>query len=513
MLAPGAPDGSCRRSTRAAHGRSSQASATRTRTLDQQFDLVVIGSGPAGQRAAVAAAKLGQRVALVDNARDIGGVCLHTGTIPSKTLREAILYLSGYRQRSFYGRDYSLKEQLTFADLTYRVHAVVARELEVVRAQLKRNGVTLVFGQARFDGASSLVVDNGGGRSTPLTSRFVLIACGTRPARSDLIPFDGARVIDSDEILAMRELPREMIVVGGGVIGLEYASMFSALGVRVTIVDAREQLLDFVDRELVDMLVYIMRQQNAVFCLGDSLEQVTFDARGRVVARLASQRVVRGDVLLYSAGRTTNADRLNLGAAGLSTDSRGRIKVNEVFQTQVPHIYAAGDVIGFPALAATSAEQGRLSASHMFGARFAPVRGEHIPYGIYTIPEISMVGAAEHELVRRRLSYDCGLARFGELARAQMMGVEQGLLKVLFHQETGEILGVHAIGDSATELIHIGQAAMALGATIHYFRDAVFNYPTLAEAYKVAGLDGTNRLLASTTPAAVEPEVEPVQAL
>ena len=461
---------------------------------DHDFDLVVIGSGPAGQRGAVAAAKLGKRVAIVDQAEMVGGVCLHTGTIPSKTLREAILYLSGFRQRAFYGRDYSLKEQLTMADLTFRVQAVMAREQAVIRAQLKRNNVTLVSGRAAFAGPRCLEVTTHDGTTSRLRAAHVLVACGTRPARTSAIPFDGRRFIDSDQILDLEALPREMIVIGAGVIGLEYASMFSALGVRVTVVDAREQVLEFVDRELIEMLCHVMRQQNAVFRLGDSLEDVSLDARGRVVARLASNRVVRGDVLLYSAGRQTNADLLGLDAAGLAADARGRIAVNAHYQTAVPHVYAAGDVIGFPALAATSSEQGRLAACHMFGATSEPAAPELLPYGIYTIPEISMVGATEQALAADRVPYEFGLARFAELARAQMMGIDQGLLKVLFHRDTHRVLGVHAIGDAATELIHIGQTAMALDGTIEYFRDAVFNYPTLAEAYKVAGLDGTNRL-------------------
>lgn len=461
---------------------------------EEAFDLVVIGSGPAGQRGAIAAAKLGKRVAIVDQRELVGGVCLHTGTIPSKTLREAILYLSGFRQRAFYGRDYSLKDDLSIADLTFRVQQVLVRELEVVRAQLKRNNVTLLCGSATFGDARHVVVTSETGATTRVCARHVLVACGTRPARSAAIPFDGERFLDSDQILQLRALPKEMIVVGAGVIGLEYASMFSALGVRVTVVDARQEVLDFADRELVEMLCHIMRQQNATFRLGDAVESVELDARGRIIARLTSQRVVRGDVLLYSAGRQTNADLLSLESAGLEADSRGRIPVNARYQTSVPGIYAAGDVIGFPALAATSSEQGRLAACHMFGVEAPPTNAALLPYGIYTIPEISMVGATEQQLASERVPYDVGLARFAELARAQMMGIDAGLLKVLFHRETHRLLGVHAIGDSATELIHIGQTAMALGATIQYFRDAVFNYPTLAEAYKVAGLDGTNRL-------------------
>ncbi len=461
---------------------------------EYEFDLIVIGSGPAGQRGAIAAAKLGKRVAIIDRRELVGGVCLHTGTIPSKTLREAILYLSGVRQRAFYGRDYSLKDDITMEDLTSRVQQVMVKELSVIRSQLKRNNVTMLCGAASFADPHHVSVIDDSGAQTVVGGANILIACGTRPARCRTIPFDGERFVDSDEILGLRAMPRELIVVGGGVVGLEYASMFSALGVRVSVVDARDRLLDFADHEMVDLLCHHMRGQNAVFRLGDAVEEVGYDARARISVRLRSQRVVRGDVLLYSVGRQTNADVIGLEAAGLSADERGRIPVNEWYQTSKPHIYAAGDVIGFPALAATSSEQGRSAACHMFGAPL-PAPGEVVlPYGIYTIPEISMVGATEDALARDQVPYDIGLARFSELARAQMMGVDNGMLKVLFHRETRRILGVHAFGDSATELVHIGQTAMALGGTIEYFRDAVFNYPTLAEAYKVAGLDGTNRL-------------------
>jgi NAD(P) transhydrogenase len=468
--------------------------SSRETMADHDFDLIVIGSGPAGQRGAIAAAKLGKKVAIVDRRELMGGVCLHTGTIPSKTLREAILYLSGFRQRAFYGRDYSLKDDIAMGDLTSRVQQVMVRELEVIRSQLKRNDVTMLCGGARFVDAHRVEIADERGTHTIVGADHVLVACGTRPARCASIPFDGTRFVDSDDILNLKTLPKELIVVGGGVVGLEYASMFSALGVRVSVVDARDRLLDFADQEMVDLLCHHMRGQNATFRLGDAVEEVGSDARGRISVRLRSQRVVRGDVLLYSVGRQTNADLLGLEAAGLAADPRGRLTVNAWYQTSVPHIYAAGDVIGFPALAATSSEQGRSAASHMFGAPVPDPADVVLPYGIYTIPEISMVGATEDTLARDRVPYDVGLARFSELARAQMMGVETGMLKVLFHRETKRILGVHAFGDSATELVHIGQTAMALGGTIEYFRDAVFNYPTLAEAYKVAGLDGTNRI-------------------
>jgi NAD(P) transhydrogenase len=430
----------------------------------------------------------------VDRKEMVGGVCLHTGTIPSKTLREAILYLSGIQQRAFYGRDYSLKDSIAVSDLSLRINAVMAREMEVIRAQLKRNGVATFHGAARFLDPHRLEVESSDGNGkTLLSGDFVLIACGTRPAHSDSVPLDGRRIIDSDQLVHAERLPKELIVVGAGVIGLEYASMLTALNIKVTIVEQRPTALDFVDRELVEVLFYSMRQRGATFRLGEKVVSVGYDERDRVVANLESGKEVHGDALLYTVGRKTNADLLNLPAAGLTADSRGRIAVDPGFRTAVPHIFAAGDVIGFPALASTSMEQGRLATCSMFGiaCRSFP---ESIPYGIYTIPEMSMVGATEQELTERKVPYEVGQSKYVELAKGQMIGADVGLLKVLFDRKTLKVVGVHAIGDGATEIIHIGQAVISFGGTIEYFRDTVFNYPTFAEAYKVAGLDGLNRL-------------------
>ncbi len=456
------------------------------------YDLAVIGSGPAGQKGAIAAAKLGKRVAMIDRKELVGGVCIHTGTIPSKTLREAILYLSGFRERSFYGRDYSVKEDISVSDLAFRVQAVIGREMEVIRAQLKRNRVELVSGTAKFLDPRTLEVQGVAG-TTRVVADHVLIACGTRPAHNPLVPLDGKRVIDSDQLMNAERFPRELIVVGAGVIGLEYASMITALNVKVTIVEQRPTMLDFVDHEILESLDYFMRQRGAIFRLGEKLVSVDTDEKNRVVANLESGKRVHGDALLYTVGRQTNADLLDLAAAGLTADNRGRIEVNESFQTSVPHIYAAGDVIGFPALASTSMEQGRLASCHMFGA-VCNTRKEAIPFGIYTIPEISMVGRTEQDLTEAKVPYEIGVSRFEELAKGQMLGTEVGMLKILFDPKSLKLLGVHAIGENAAEIIHIGQAVLALGGTIEYFRDTVFNYPTFAEAYKVAGLDGLNRL-------------------
>ncbi len=457
-----------------------------------RYDLVVIGTGPAGQKGAIAAAKLGKRVAVIDRKEMVGGVCLHTGTIPSKTLREAILYLSGFRERTFYGRDYAVSKDITVADLSFRVQKVLVREVEVVRAQLNRNHIATLSGSARFVDPHTLEIESVDG-TTQVRADHILIACGTRPAHSDTVPLDGKRIIDSDQLLKGESLPRDLIVVGAGVIGLEYASMVTALNIKVTVIEARPTILDFVDRELIDSLLYFMRQRGAAFRLGEKVLSVGYDERSRVVATLESGKEIHGDTLLYTVGRRTNADLLGLDAAGLAADERGRIAVNEFFQTAVPHISAAGDVIGFPALASTSMEQGRLASCHMFGAA-CENRLSAMPYGIYTIPEISMVGKTEQELTAEKVPYEIGLSKFEELAKGQMLGVDTGLLKILFDRRTRRLLGVHIFGERATEIIHIGQAVLAYGGTIDYFRDAVFNYPTMAEAYKVAGLDGLNRL-------------------
>jgi len=458
-----------------------------------EYDLVVIGSGPAGQKGAICAAKMRKKVAIIDRKKSVGGVCVHTGTIPSKTLREAVLYLSGFRQRTFYGRGYVLKDRIAMSDLIFRAQAVMAREIEVIKAQLRRNYISILEGDARFLDAHTLEVKSEEG-SQLVRGQHILIACGTRPAHNAEIPIDGHRIFDSDQVHCLEEIPRDLIIVGAGIIGLEYASMFAALGVKVTLLDQRPILLDFVDREIVESLCFQLRQLGTVFRLGEKVVSVGFDEeKDRVFAKLASGKNVHGQGLLYTIGRQANGDVLNLESAGLSPEVRGKLSVNEHFQTAVPHIYAAGGVIGFPALASTSMEQGRLASCHMFG-KPGKMPPNLIPYGIYTIPEISMVGQTEEQLTHENVNYEVGLARYAELAKGQMLGDEQGLLKLLFDPDSLKLLGVHAIGDRAAEIIHIGQVVLTMGASIEYFRDAVFNYPTLAEAYKVAALDGLNKL-------------------
>lgn len=458
----------------------------------KHYDLVVIGSGPAGQKGAIAAAKLGKRVAIIDRQEMVGGVCLNTGTIPSKTLREAILYLTGLRQRAFYGRDYKLKQEISVADFASRVNLVRVSEKQVINQQLSRNGVSTLYGLARFAGPNRLEVEQQGDL-TAVTADHILIACGTRPAHAADIPFENKRVLDADQLGRVDRIPRDLIVVGAGVIGIEYASMMAALGVKVTIIEQRPTLLDFTDQEILETLCFHLRRQGVVFRLGEKVTGVVVDQQGLVQAKLESGKRVHAEGLLYAVGRQVNTDLLNLAAAGLSVDSRGRLSVNQDYQTAVPHIYAAGDCIGFPSLASTSMEQGRLAVSHMFqGSRSATAT--LFPYGIFTIPEISMVGKTERELTEERVPYEVGVARYDEIAKGQMVGDESGMLKILFDRDSLKVLGVHAIGESAAEIIHVGQAVLAFDGTIEFFRDSVFNYPTFAEAYKVAALNGLNKL-------------------
>jgi NAD(P) transhydrogenase len=458
-----------------------------------EYDLVVIGSGPAGQKGAIAAAKARKRVAVIDRAVMIGGVSVHTGTIPSKTLREAIFQLTGFAVKDLYGNGNRNRGDISVQDLSSRVSAIVTRETKVVRAQLKRNGVAIYEGSALFLD-SHIVEVQGDGGVTSLKAEKILVACGTRPAHSPDIPFDNHRIVDTDHLSGLGRLPKEIIVVGAGVVGLEYASFLAALGSDVTLIDQRPVALEFVDRQIVEALFYHLRQLGVIFRLGEKVAQVGIDPkRDYVFAELESGKRVHGDALIYAVGRQANGDQLHLEAAGLAVDSRGRLKVNEFFQTEVPHIYAAGDVIGFPALASTSMEQGRLAASHMFGIPFEHTP-ELFPYGIYTIPEISMVGQTEETLTSNRVPYEVGIAKYAELAKSMMLGDETGMLKLLFDPQTRKLLGVHALWQRATEIIHIGQAVLFYGGSVEYFRDMVFNYPTLAEAYKVAALDGLNKL-------------------
>jgi len=461
------------------------------------YDLIVIGSGPAGQKAALNAAKLGRRVALIDRQQTVGGVCIHTGTIPSKAIREAVLHLTGFKEREVYGHSYAVKHDITMADLLYRAQHVVRTEVDVIRSQMFRNGVTMLFGTASFVDANTLRITRGEGdglgETFDIKAQHILIAVGTEPARPANVPFAPDRVIDSNQLLLLRQLPRTMIIVGGGVIGTEYACMLAAVGVRVTLVESRPRLMEFVDDEIAENLQFRLRDMGITLRLGESVDHIDVVGDTHVEASLVSQKRVCAQTLLYAIGRQGATEQLNLAAAGLEADKRGRLTVNENYQTPVPHIYAAGDVIGFPALAATSMEQGRFASCHMFH-QFTAAVNVLFPYGIYTIPEISMVGQTEQALTSTNVPYEVGIARYREIARGQLIADPHGMLKLLFHPDSRRLLGVHAIGTGATELIHIGQTVMAAGLPIDYFVDSIFNYPTLAECYKVAALDGINRV-------------------
>jgi NAD(P) transhydrogenase len=458
------------------------------------YDLVCIGTGPAGQRAAIQAAKLGKRVAVIERGMVIGGACLENGTIPSKTFREAVRLsvLSRQLDRSM---GQLPRVRPTTASLLARVDEVREREAEVVRDQLERNDVHVFAGDASFVSPHRVQVRGPDGERT-LETEFVLIGVGTVPSRPEGVPCDAAPVIVSDGVLALESLPRTLVVVGSGVIGVEYASMFASLGTRVTIVDARDRVLEFLDREVGDELVHQLRNQNVRFRLGEEVAGAeVVEERGRRcgVLRLASGKCIVADVVLFSVGRVGATAGLGLETIGLATDSRGRIKVDANFRTALPHVYAAGDVVGFPSLAATSAEQGRRAALHMFGISDAPM-GAHFPIGIYAIPEIAMVGGTEEALTAQRVPYEVGIARYRDTARGQIVGDVEGFLKLIFHRESRALLGVHVLGTGATELVHTGQAVMALGGGLDYFLETVFNYPTLAEAYKIAAMDAYNKL-------------------
>lgn len=454
--------------------------------------MLVLGSGPGGQKAAIAAAKLGRRVAVVDRGDMVGGVSLHTGTIPSKTLREAVLYLTGLTQRDLYGQSYRLKENITVADLTARTQHVVNREMEVIRSQLSRNQVPLFAGTGRFLDPHTVALTEVTGHERVLAAEHVVIATGTRPARPETVEFDGRTILDSDNVLTIERVPRSMVIVGAGVIGMEYASMFAALGSKVTVVERRPVMLDMCDVEIVEALKYQLRDLAVTFRFGETVAAVERHQHSALTV-LESGKKIPADAVMYSAGRQGLTDELALENAGLTADARGRIAVDEHYRTQVPHIYAVGDVIGYPALAATAMEQGRAAAYHAFGE---PVGGMDAlqPIGIYTIPEISFVGRTKDQLTEECVPFEVGVARYRELARGQIIGDAHGMLKLLVSPVDRKLLGVHCFGSGATELIHIGQSVMGCGGTVDYLVDAVFNYPTLAESYKVAALDATNRL-------------------
>ncbi|MCA2411501.1 Si-specific NAD(P)(+) transhydrogenase [Rhizobium leguminosarum bv. viciae 248] len=459
-----------------------------------QYDLVVVGSGPAGRRGAIQAAKLGKKVLVIEQGKRVGGVSVHTGTIPSKTLRETALNLSGWRERGFYGRSYRVKEEISADDLRRRLLITLNHEVEVLEHQFARNRVQHIRGKASFIDASTLQVIKDDGETTQVTAASVLLAVGTKPFRPNYMPFDGKTVLDSDELLDIQDLPRSMVVIGAGVIGIEYATIFSALDTAVTVIDPKATMLDFIDKEIIEDFTYQLRDRNMKLLLGQKADKVERLENGKVGLTLDSGRRLTTDMVLFAAGRMGATDALNLQAIGLEADSRGRLKVNpETFQTSVANVYAAGDVVGFPSLASTSMEQGRIAARVAVGA-VAKEPPKYFPYGIYAVPEISTCGLTEEEMKERGIPYECGIARFRETSRGHIMGLDTGLLKLIFSLKTRRLLGVHIVGEGATELVHIGQAVLNLKGTVEYFVENTFNYPTLAEAYKIAGLDAWNRM-------------------
>ncbi|MCD7110426.1 Si-specific NAD(P)(+) transhydrogenase [Rhizobium sp. DKSPLA3] len=459
-----------------------------------QYDLIVVGSGPAGRRAAIQAAKLGKKVVVIEQGKRVGGVSVHTGTIPSKTMRETALNLSGWRERGFYGRAYRVKEQISAEDLRRRLIITLDHEVEVLEHQFARNRVQHIRGRASFVDPTTMQVVKEDGEVMQITGTSILLAVGTKPFRPDYIPFDGKTVLDSDELLDIDELPRSMAVIGAGVIGIEYATIFSALDTAVTIIDPKSTMLDFIDKEIVEDFTYQLRDRNMKLHLGQKADKVERLPDGKCQITLDSGRVILCEMVLFAAGRMGATESLNLAAAGLQADTRGRLSVNpETFQTAVPNIYAAGDVIGFPSLASTSMEQGRIAARVAVGA-IAKEPPKFFPYGIYAVPEISTCGLTEEEVKTRGIPYECGIARFRETSRGHIMGLDSGLLKLIFSLKTRRLLGIHIVGEGATELVHIGQAVLNLKGTVEYFVENTFNYPTLAEAYKIAGLDAWNRM-------------------
>ena len=457
--------------------------------MASDYDLVVIGSGPAGEKGAAQAAYFGKKVALIERAPHLGGAGLNTGTLPSKTLRETALYFSGLRQRGLYGIDYSLKEGLTVEDFMYRKRVVIESERDIVDANLARHRIDVIWGEAALRDAHTLQVQMRDGSQRTLTTDFVLVATGSSPHHPPGIPFDGVYVYDSDSILRMNRIPKTMAVVGGGVIGSEYASVFTALGAQVTLVDSRERLLPFVDAEIADRLRWQLEHLGLRFIFDRKM--ISLDVHGEHVhLQLEGGERLETDIALVAAGRQSNVQGLGLEAMGVRLGQRGVVVVNDSYQTSVPNIYAAGDVIGFPALASTSMEQARVAIVHAFNLKYKERVSPILPLAVYAIPEISMVGLSEDECRAKRMPYLTGRARYATNPRGQIIGDLSGMVKLVFSPADKTLLGVHIIGELASELIHIGAQVMATGGTIDAFIQAVYNYPTLSDAYKYAAYDG-----------------------
>lgn len=459
----------------------------------KEYDLVVIGSGPAGEKAAIEASKMRKTSAIVERRSVQGGVCIHTGTIPSKTLRETVMYISGLRQRSAYGLIGGMKPDISVRQLMYRKDQVIQQELDVIQENMARHRIEVIHGTGEITDANTVTVTDPEGNRQDIKTSVIVISTGTRPYRPAHVNFDDQYIYDGESILNLDILPRSMTIIGGGVIGCEYASIFAHIGVKVTIVDSRERLLSFLDQEMADALTYLMRKYRISLVLGDGSKEI-YREKDQVVTVTSSGRKIISDRLLYAAGRVGNTDKLRLESIGIETDDRGIVKVDELYRTKIPNIYAVGDVIGFPSLASVSMDQGRLAAIHAFKEGDTSCINTLLPFGIYTIPEVSMVGDTEETLLSAGQEYEVGIARYFELARGQIINDHDGILKIIFEPKSRRVLGVHIVGERSTELIHIGQAVMTHGGTLDYFVDTVFNYPTLTEAYKIAALDGFSRL-------------------
>jgi len=470
----------------------------------KHYDCVVIGTGPAGQKGAIQAAKLGKRVAIIEKNQVLGGAQINTGTIPSKALREAVLLLTGGNRRGMFAQSRSIKKKITIADLVSFSQRVIRHEWQIIRDQFERNNVELLWGRARFVGPNEVAIEGPDGEEHITGDRF-LLGVGTRPARPEGVPFNGQTIFTSDEVMRLEHLPKSMIVVGAGVIGTEYACIMATLGVQVTLIEGRNKVIGFLDQEIADAFQYFMRQQGITLRLGEKVEEIKEVAQNNsngqngsvrqlVEAQLESGKTIHAETLLYAVGRQGVCKQLGLENVGIEFDDRERLQVNEHYQTNAAHVYAAGDVIGFPSLASTSMEQGRRAICHAFGCSEGNYNTSLFPYGIYAVPEISMVGKTEEQLTAEGVPYESGVANYREIARGQLLGDELGMLKMLIHQDTHKLLGIHVIGTGATELIHIGQAVMALGGDAEFFVNNVFNFPTLAECYKVAAYNGLNKL-------------------
>ena len=458
------------------------------------FDLVVIGSGPAGEKGAAQAAYFGKRVCLIERAPKPGGAAVNTGTIPSKTLRETALYFSGVRQRGLYGVDLRVKQDITISDFMHRERAVIETEWGLIAENIEKHGITTIQGSAMFVDSHTIEVTRYGLATRRVTGDVILIATGSMPQAPVGYELDGEVIVDSDSLLTLQRIPASMLVLGGGVIGCEYACIFAALGVRVTVVNARSRLLAHLDNDVSDALRQSMTARLGIAVHGNAEVRDIVVTDGRAHVTLSDDIVLSTDAVLVSTGRIGSSASLGLSAIGVRCNERGFIQVDSKFRTSVPHIFAAGDVIGFPALASASMEQARVAMCHAFELRYKQSVSNVMPYGVWTIPEIATVGESEDALRARGVPYEIGRASFRLNPRGQILGDTDGFLKIVFHPEDQRVLGVTIVGETACELIHVGMTVIAFGGTLDYFIQAAFNFPSLADAYKYAAYDGLQRL-------------------